>query len=270
MVINLKTAVRTITKQTDELCPKCGNNLTKIITPYGTKIACKECVMRKNDELERAQVRIAKEQKRFDIFNSISMFSSQDMRQKTLANFEVDPHNPEQVKGKSAIERMIDKFKAGKPAHGILGGRTGAGKSHLAMALCNELLEIDNFKNVIVFMNWNDFVSKGFRGWKDRNIAETVERALDVMKTADFVVIDDLGAELTGVSKQEKSQDIAWLLQVLDARTSKSMLITTNLSSEEIKQNYGERALSRILSNMNEDLIVTFKNTKDHRNRLSF
>lgn len=269
-MIDLKTAVRTITKQIDEPCPKCGNNLTKIITPYGTKITCKECVMRKNDELERAQVRIAKEQKRFDIFNSISMFSSQDMRQKTLANYEIDPHNPEQTKGKKVIEQMIAKFKDGNPAHGILGGRTGTGKSHLAMALCNELLEIDNFKNVIVFMNWNDFVSKGFRGWKDRNIAETVERALDVMKTADFVVLDDLGAELTGVSKQEKSQDIAWLLQVLDARTSKSMLITTNLSSEEIKQNYGERALSRILSNMNEDLIVTFKNTKDYRNRLSF
>lgn len=269
-MINLKTAFRTVTKQTKEVCPKCGNNLTKIITPHGTKVTCKECAMRKNDELERAQVRAAKERKRFDIFNSISMFSSQDMRQKTLANYEVDPNNLEQTKGKNVIEQMISKFKDGKPAHGILGGRTGTGKSHLAMALCNELLEIDDFKNIIVFMNWNDFVSKGFRGWKDRNIAETVERALDVMKTADFVVIDDLGSELTGVSKQEKSQDIAWLLQVLDARTSKSMLITTNLSSEEIKQNYGERALSRILSNMNEDLIVTFKNTKDYRNRLSF
>lgn len=270
MVMSMKSIARTVTRITDEICPKCGNHLMKVITPHGSKTVCNECVARKNNEQERAQVRRAIEQRRFDIFNNVSMFSSQDMRHKTLANFEIDPKNSEQLKGKAAIEQMVVHFKDHQPAHCILGGKTGTGKSHLAMALCNELLAIENYKNEIVFVSWNDFVSKGFRGWRDRRIAEEIERTLDVLKTADFVVLDDLGAELTGVSPQEKSQDIAWLLQILDARTNKSMLITTNLSSGEIQHHYGERALSRILSNMTEDLIVTFKNTKDYRKRLIF
>lgn len=266
--MSIKDMTQTRTVQTSKKCPKCGAPMIKTIIEDTTKVTCYACKFKEIEEEGQKKVQQAKNQERFEKFKTLSLYSDIDLRNKTFKDFEAK--NDEQAKGLQAMRELYKSFVKGKPMHGILSGRTGSGKSHLAMALCNELLAIDEPNNVIAFVNWREFYSEALKGMKFKDVADDVEKRLEELKRANFVVLDDVGAELTGSSKQEKTQDISMLLQILEARVNKPLLITTNQSSSEMQQAYGERAMSRILANMDEKTVVIFKDTKDYRNRLSW
>ncbi|MFR7871109.1 MAG: DNA replication protein DnaC, partial [Fenollaria timonensis] len=67
----------------------------------------------------------------------------------------------------------------------------------------------------------------------------------DLFYNTDFLIIDDLGTE---IDTQISSKSI---LDLINYRLSKNLktLITSNLNVDAIKENYGERLSSRILSN---------------------
>lgn len=266
--MSMKDITQTRTTQTDEKCPKCGAPMIKTIIGDATKITCYACKFKEIEEEGRQEVQQAKNRERFAKFNKLSLYSDIDLRDKTFKGFEAE--NDEQDKAIKAMRTMYKAFIKGEPTHGVLSGRTGSGKSHLAMALCNELLALDEPNNVIAFINWREFYSKSLQGMKFKDISDDVEKRLEELKRANFVVLDDLGAELSDANKRATTQDITLLLQILEARVNKSLLITTNQSSDEIQQAYGERAMSRILSNASKKTIVRFNNTKDYRNQLSW
>lgn len=268
MVMSIKDMTQTRTFQTNEKCPKCGAPMIKTLIGDTAKTTCYACKLKEIEEEGRQEVQQTKNQERFKKFKTLSLYSDIDLKDKTFKNFETK--NDEQAKGLQAMRELYKAFVKGQPMHGILSGRTGLGKSHLAMALCNELLAIDEPNNVIAFVNWREFYSKSLQGMKFKDISDDVEKRLEELKKANFVVLDDLGAELSDANKRATTQDITLLLQILEARVNKSLLITTNQSSDEIQQAYGERAMSRILSNASKETTVRFKNTKDYRNRLSF
>lgn len=268
MVVSMKELTRTRAEPLDELCPKCGKPMMRITVNDVSKIQCTNCILRRKEAEEQAQMMEAIGQERFEKFKKLSIYSDIDLKDKTFKSFEAK--NEEQAKGLQAMRELYKSFVKGQPAHGILSGRTGSGKSHLAMALCNELLAIDNPNNTIAFLNWREFYSKSLQGMKFKDISDDIEKRLEELKKANFVVLDDLGAELTDSTKRATTQDISLLLQILEARVNKSLLITTNQSSDEMQQAYGERAMSRILSNMTEETAVTFKETKDYRIKLSW
>lgn len=122
------------------------------------------------------------------------------------------------------IQRYIDNFgEFYRSQQGlILYGQNGTGKSYLAAALCNELIEKDHDVYFTTFTHI-DRETAGARSERQAYFESLNEYAL--------LVIDDLGAERGSEYMQEL------VFSVIDARytSGKPLVITTNLSMQDLK-----------------------------------
>lgn len=116
----------------------------------------------------------------------------------------------------------------------LLYGGVGTGKTYATACICNELMS--NGKTVLV-MNLGLYYLKLRREW-----AEAENDVLNYVKTCDLLVIDDLGTENVSEFTKEK------MFNLIDTRyrANKPMLITTNLTPDEIREKLGSRIADRI------------------------
>lgn len=120
----------------------------------------------------------------------------------------------------------------------IMRGKTGLGKTHLALAIANEVVKkgytvlCDNAQNIIEIAESEKFS-------KDGDFANAINMFLDV----DLLVIDDVGSEVS----TEFARTV--MFRIIDGRLrqNQSTIITTNLTFEQMKQFYDYRIVSRIL-----------------------
>ncbi|MBM6875965.1 ATP-binding protein [Fusobacterium mortiferum] len=126
-------------------------------------------------------------------------------------------------------------IKCGTAEGGILlYGGVGTGKTYATACICNELM--DNGRTTLV-MNLGLYYVKLRREW-----AEAENDVLNYVKTCDLLVIDDLGTENVSDFTREK------MFNLIDTRyrANKPMIITTNLTPEEIEKTLGSRIADRI------------------------
>lgn len=116
----------------------------------------------------------------------------------------------------------------------ILMGNAGTGKTHLASAIANHLMNELIPVKFGTFISLLDSVKKTFK--TDRDIISS-------LTSIPLLVIDDLGKEkYTDWAKQI-------LFQVVDERYNKELpiIITTNLNLKEMKEGIGEPIVSRLM-----------------------
>lgn len=153
----------------------------------------------------------------------------------------------------------IAKFTAGKSIiHSLFSGTTGAGKSHLALATLVQYLDNKNYHAKALFVSFADYMQLVKDGFTDKQKNERASKAMQDMKDADFLVIDDLGVE------QASEYNITALTTILDSRLEKNLIVTTNLSGAELAAKYNERIMSRLFVNSN-GFNIDFTKVKDHR-----
>lgn len=121
-------------------------------------------------------------------------------------------------------------------------GTVGTGKSFLSSCVAKEL--IDQGKLVIYFSSSQLFETLSKASF-DRDSAEATSGIYEDIYECDLLIIDDLGTEITNafVSSQ--------LFACLNNRQlrRKPIIISTNLSMEELRNKYSDRIFSRIMSN---------------------
>ena len=121
-------------------------------------------------------------------------------------------------------------------------GTVGSGKSFLSGCIAKELLKEGN--SVIYFSAsaLMDFFSKYAFDFKSRDESEEAYR--DIYE-CDLLIIDDLGTEVTN------GFSISRLFTCLNERhlRKKSIIISTNLSLEELRDRYSDRIFSRLTGN---------------------
>ena len=115
-------------------------------------------------------------------------------------------------------------------------GRTGLGKTHLSLAIANEVIE-KGFG--VVYGSAQNFASSLEKERFSRDENDTNHLLL----SCDLLIMDDLGTEFT------TSFVTASLYNVINTRlmAEKPTLINTNLSMKELTKRYGERFCSRII-----------------------
>lgn len=133
---------------------------------------------------------------------------------------------------------FADNF--GKSSGNILMfGRTGLGKTHLSLAIANEVLK--KGYNVLYdsTLNYLNQIEKEHFGRSD-NETDTLSQLLE----ADLLILDDLGSEYS------KPFYISTIYNIINTRINKglSTIINTNLSHEEMLQKYEERIISRLFA----------------------
>lgn len=122
----------------------------------------------------------------------------------------------------------------------LLVGNTGLGKTHLSLAIANELLQ----KGFSVMYDaagslLHTLEHEQFRRGGEQNETDTLSAVL----SCDLLILDDFGTEF------DTSFSRSMIYTLLNGRISarKPIIINTNLNHQEIKERYGDRILSRLL-----------------------
>lgn len=144
------------------------------------------------------------------------------------------------------IEEFDEKFK-----NMVFYGNTGLGKTFLCRCIAKDLLDRGKIVLYITAFNlFNIFEKQKF----NKNDEEINKEILNLIKESDLLIIDDLGTEfMTSLSTTE-------FFDIINSRIldKKSTIISTNLSPDEIAQNYSGRIVSRLYGEY--DMIKFFGN----------
>lgn len=197
-------------------CKHCDGNRETIINVFGNdrKVRCICECMRKQRDAEAEKKKAAEleiERKR--------CFAESNMWKWTFAND--DGSNIRLTKAMQNYVKNFRQFKAsGKGL--LLYGTVGTGKSYMAAAVANELID-QGYK---VYMTNFARLVKLLQGTFEK------QKLIDDLNRYSLLIIDDLGAERKSEFMQEQ------VFNIIDARYRAGLpaIITTNLDIEEIKK----------------------------------
>ncbi|QZN89760.1 hypothetical protein K5X77_10085 (plasmid) [Vagococcus lutrae] len=247
-----------------------------IMGPNGKEF-CPVCRKQANDE-KLYKEKVLPQKRRYEVkdtsfyFKNKSMLNDLSIQNATISNFKTVDDETERLKNK-ALE-ISQEIMNGSDHNYLFVGKVGRGKSHLAYAIA-EKINVDSYKQGkakrIVFISIPQMIAKirhsySLRDYELNTYKYKKEYFVDLARTCDLMIFDDLGAELGQVQAiNPAANDITAILgEVFEARMRKPNIITTNLTAKQIKELYDVRVESRIMDGTDENIIV-FANTTDKR-----
>lgn len=263
------------TKELDEICPIhkvhflqldrvvkiAGEDKPRKPSPF-----CPECVKEQRDKQEQEEVEKHLNTGIYQKTYNVLMRDSTIPKELKEANF--DNFNAETAEEKQLLafaKDQVKKYLEGMTGNTLFTGSTGIGKSHLSVAMAKALNEGYKAKGEpksVLFVNLTEIIKQIKEGWNYGKGASLTEfEAVERLKNADFLILDDLGAKNATVSpKSDWEQDL--LFDVLNSR--ENTIINTNLNATELKTVYNERNYSRILKGLEGNSFKSFT-IKDKR-----
>ncbi len=138
----------------------------------------------------------------------------------------------------------------------VFGGNTGVGKTHLSIAMVQDLVERGKCAIFVSVVDLLDEIRAGF----DSGKSEAIQKGA---KEADCLVLDDLGAQRTTEWVAER------LFAIIDDRyrNGRQTVITTNAGSmKDLESVLGDKG-ARITSRLSEMAQALFIKARDYRTR---
>lgn len=214
-------------------CEKCGNkyDLHQFESGYEFRDGC-ECKMIEAGKLAEKQ----RKQKAVNrIFRQSTVNAS--IKDATVRNYK--PKNKDQEKAKSTAIEYVKTFSTDNPKSLILQGSYGTGKSHLAYAIAKAVKK-EGYS--VAFMHIPMLMER-IKATYNRESIETTDELVKLLSSIDLLVLDDVGVENT-------EHTLNKLFSIVDNRTGKNNIFTTNFSDKELNQNMNwQRINSRMKHN---------------------
>jgi DNA replication protein DnaC len=149
--------------------------------------------------------------------------------------------------------------KESDPVHCMLFGTAGRGKTHLAVAMINDILKRTGYRAKAMFIDIELFTEFRKMAISDPQKTAKINEINSRIQNADVVVIDDLGTE----SNTEWGKN--FIDVVFRYREKRSTIVTTNLDPANMKDNYDSRTVSRMRRNSRGHAIIFDEEVPDHR-----
>lgn len=169
----------------------------------------------------------------------------------------------EQRSVKEKAQSIAKKIINAETVHGLLYGNPGTGKTHLACSIFNEVNISTSYRYTFCYVNWPMYISllmQNIGGELDDKKKDKLFHTVSALNTASVAIIDDLGAERQTDFTRDK------LDLLMQSREDKSVIISTNLSIDDLTEAYGGRTMSRITKYIQP---VSFGGIKDYRQRIT-
>ncbi|WP_219973659.1 ATP-binding protein [Rubrobacter xylanophilus] len=234
----------------DRVCPHCGRELQAEWVEFPPALQRKfgrpgewyyhpctpECE-RKNErkewELMRRNARIAALRERSGL--------SRRMKGYTLSGF--NPYvSPAAAKALEKVESYLKNWEENREqGRGLyFCGGVGTGKTHLAVAVMNELIQRRRVPSLFVTVPELLDNLRGAYNDPGRDLDEW----MDAVKNAELLLLDDLGAEKANEWVRER------LFVIINHRYRETLptIFTSNIGPEELPRQLGERTASRIIA----------------------
>lgn len=256
-----------------EQCPFCGHTLVAFKDEDGNPRSsgvCPECLYQaNNNSTSRDEIKNLTEQSHkndsISFCRNTSYFSSPSIFNHKFGNFNVTTSKRAQASRQALA--LAHKIANGEIVHATLKGNTGTGKTHLAVSILWEVMQASNYRLKVCFVDIHELLTRKKNAISnDKATAANINRTIDHIKKSDLVILDDLGAENAQGSNGgvATSYNTDVITDIINAREDRSLIITTNLTGAEIKETYGSRILSRIISH-SENNNILFDGIKDYR-----
>lgn len=189
-----------------------------------------------------------------------SVFADETIREASFGKFIAE--SEEEAKNKELAIKAFNHYKAGKTFTTLLQGDTGVGKSHLAMSILRNLNE--KMDSECIFISVREMMSKIRDSFDHKESKYTQLYFVELLARVDFLCLDDLGAETGAITTNKTATNFTLevLTAILEARQSKSTIITSNLSRNQMELMYDKKLISRCLKNI---AVIKFEQTRDKR-----
>jgi DNA replication protein DnaC len=230
-----------IEKVGDRVCEDCGDSVPIYQTPRGEHSECLNC---KNLSLQKKyekQMDDVESRKHEIVFNKFSIIP-EDLMDASFDNYK--PKHPSQI---DAIKKALwyaEHFGETEFSSLLFKGSFGVGKSHLSKAISDV---VKSKGKTVIYIDIPSLIKKIRNTFGGNGSDEEIYAAIE---KADLVIFDDLGAERV---KKDDSGD-SWVAEVLfqmfTSRANKHNVITTNCTSEHLRERYGPIMGGRIISRM--------------------
>lgn len=248
-------------------CPMCHSPMYQWKIPHRGLPVCMECGYREDAPPEAKDTLTleleSKKAKAYGYLKNNSIIKDRSLFHCSFSTFEVE--TTEQANAVTTCKELAEKMAHGNVIRLGLVGSVGVGKSHLAMSSLYEVLEKSKYKYSCLFIDFMALLNEFKFAMNDAEASRALEKFLmKEIEKAHVVVIDDIGAEVGDGRGKATPYTIERLTDLLNSRHGKSMIYTTNLSSKNIREIYGERVASRLLDTSNAHY-VTLKETTDYR-----
>jgi DNA replication protein DnaC len=234
----------------DKICPHCGQDLEAEFFEFPPALQrkygkpgewyyhpctpeCEKKNERREWELMRRDARVASLKERSGL--------SKRMRSYTLANFR-PTISPSASRARMRVDEYLENWEENREAGKGLYfcGDVGAGKTHLAVALMNELIQRKRVPSLLVTVPELLDNLRGAYNDPGRDLDEWMA----AVQNADFLVLDDLGSERATDWVRER------IFVIVNHRYREALptVFTSNIGPKDLAEQLGERTASRIIA----------------------
>lgn len=157
---------------------------------------------------------------------------------KTFADY--IPTTPDQEHALAVISgyaKNSEKLNRGRSM--IITGTVGVGKTHLAAAIINEIIQTTNSINAI-YITFSDMIRDIRSAWRDRGVDE--KSIINKYASVEMLIIDEIGAQFGSES------EMVQMFEVMNKRYGEMLptVLISNLPIEELTKLLGDRIVDRL------------------------
>ncbi len=205
-------------------CKKCHGARSLVVTIAGigtrtVRCRCKDCKQEEDAQYLAHKRHEARERRRRECFSEPAMM---------LQTFENDAGKKPELS--SAMMNYADNFAtyAAKAQGLLLYGDVGTGKSYMAAAIANRVIDQGYSAHML---NFSEFSNRLMATWEKQDY-------IDRLCSFDLLIFDDLGIE----RKKREDQGTGYMQEtvynIINARysTKRPMIVTTNLTTDELSK----------------------------------
>ncbi|WP_234881323.1 ATP-binding protein [Bacillus mycoides] len=238
----------------------------KIVKPvqmieYKGQVVCPRCVVEHNDKIleEQANAHYKKIDRlqKFNMLEKTSVITNRKMPLSRLSDYKVGC--AETTRHKQTVEEILEELKSGKVQKVVFTGNQGTAKSFLAYSMLYELNQYfwdisqkeENYHLMksCLYVELEAITRMIMDSFDDKSSKYTLQYFVQLIAKADFVVLDDLGAESGSTYSNKQASDFIQrlLYAVSNARQGMNTFTTTNFTGEQLFNKYDAKTVSRLL-----------------------
>jgi DNA replication protein DnaC len=235
----------------DQICPHCGRELTAEFFEFPPTLKqkyekpgewyyhpctpeCEKKNERREWELMRREARVASLQEKSGL--------SKRLRGYTFSNFDPFASPPNTTRAVERVENYLANWEENREkGKGLyLCGGVGTGKTHLAVAVLNELIRRKRVPSLFVTVpELLDNIREAYN-----KPGRDLDEWMNAVQNADFLVLDDLGSERPTDWVRER------IFVMVNHRYREALptVFTSNIGPKDLAEQLGERTASRIIA----------------------
>ena len=234
------------------VCPKCNREVRRVkMQIIGGENKGKWQVMENECDCRLAKETMEAEKRRRHSFFEQFCIIPEELESATLENYKIEYESQAE-----ALERTIDyidRFTGKENLYYF--GRTGRGKTHLAVGLYKVL---KNSGFTVMFFDVPKLMDTIVASW-DNDAGYSESKFMKAVSEADVLILDDLGVERISEWVDQT------LYSILNRRQGKSVIFTSNIHPADLTKRYGERIADRIKNKMKQDQLISISTPESYR-----